>query len=224
MNLIASVLHLSRGDIKALSVTDPYSLHRVVYSLFEDIRTEAEKAQSTPSGILYADQGGNFQGRRILILSNRPPAAGVPPRGEEAAEGTPGGRYGQVESKALPEAFLSHDQYRFQVILNPTRRDNATRKLLPIRGRPEVANWFLKRAEVNWGFAPSAPHLLVSRLEVLQFPGKHARKVTLAQAHLQGMLRVTDRSLFQKSFAQGIGRGRSFGCGLLQLAPLAKTQ
>lgn len=224
MNLIASVLHLSRRDIKALRVTDPYSLHRVVYSLFDDVRTEAEKAQSISSGILYADQGGNFQGRRILILSNRPPAAGVPPREEAAAEENPGNRCGQVESKDLPEAFLDHSQYRFQVTINPTRRDSATRKLIPIRGRPEVADWFLKRAEVSWGFAPSAPHLLVSRLEVLQFKEKRSRKVTLAQAHLQGVLRVTNRSLFQQSFAQGIGRGRSFGCGLLQLAPLSKTQ
>jgi CRISPR system Cascade subunit CasE len=32
--MIASVLRLSRSDCKALRVTDPYSIHRVVYSLF----------------------------------------------------------------------------------------------------------------------------------------------------------------------------------------------
>ena len=41
--MIASALHLSRSDVKALKITDAYSLHRVVYDLFDDIRTETEK-------------------------------------------------------------------------------------------------------------------------------------------------------------------------------------
>ena len=44
--------------------------------------------------------------------------------------------------------------------------------------------------------------------------------MTLAQAHVSGQLQVIDRDRFQESFAQGIGRGRSFGCGLLQIVPL----
>jgi CRISPR system Cascade subunit CasE len=37
---------------------------------------------------------------------------------------------------------------------------------------------------------------------------------------LTGELEIVDRSLFIKSFQQGIGRGRAFGFGLLQIAPL----
>ena len=66
--MIASVLHLSRADVKALKITDAYSLHIAVYSLFDDIRTENEKQKSVPSGILYADKGGDFHGRKILLL------------------------------------------------------------------------------------------------------------------------------------------------------------
>lgn len=43
MSLIASVLYLDREAIKALRVTDPYSLHRVVYSLYPDVRSETDK-------------------------------------------------------------------------------------------------------------------------------------------------------------------------------------
>ena len=43
MSMIASVLHLDRRDIKALRITDPYSLHRVVYSLYDDVRSAEEK-------------------------------------------------------------------------------------------------------------------------------------------------------------------------------------
>ena len=134
MNLTASVLHLDRAAVKALRITDPYSLHRVVYSLYEDQRDDAGKAGSQSSGILYADQGGDFNGRKILLLANRPPASAVE------------GRYGSVNSRAIPDGFLENEQYRFKVIINPTRRDSVSRKLVPVKGRDAVAQWFLEKS------------------------------------------------------------------------------
>ena len=52
MNLTASVLHLDRAAIHALRITDPYSLHRVVYGLYPDVRDTVAKATSQSSGIL----------------------------------------------------------------------------------------------------------------------------------------------------------------------------
>lgn len=208
MNLIASVLHLDRAAIQALRITDPYSLHRVVYGLYPDVRDEQGKSASQSSGILWADQGGDFLGRKILLLANRPPA--------DCAEGG----HGHVNSHPIPDSFLDHSHYRFQVIVNPTRRDAASGKLLPVKGREAVAAWFAERGPVSWGFTVSPEHLQVERLEVLQFKDKAQRPVTLAQAHVQGQLEVTNREQFRQSFSQGIGRGRSFGCGLLQIVPL----
>lgn len=208
MSLIASVLHLDRAAIKALRITDHYSLHRVVYGLYPDVRNDQAKASSQPSGILWADQGGDFLGRRILLLANRSPADGAE------------GGYGHVNSRPIPDTFLSHSHYRFQVIVNPTRRDAASGKLLPVKGREAVAAWFAERGPASWGFTVSLEHLQIERLDVLQFKDKAQRPVTLAQAHVQGQLEVTDHERFCKSFAHGIGRGRSFGCGLLQIVPL----
>ena len=208
MNLTASVLHLNRADMKALNITDAYSLHRVVYSLYPDIRSEADKAAGHSSGILFADQGGDFQHRKILLLANRPPA--------EHLEGG----HGEVQSRPIADDFLSHRHYRFKVIINPTRRDNRSGKLLPVKGREAIAEWFLQRAPKSWGFAASAEHLQIDKVQVLQFGAKEQHPVTLAQAHIQGQLTVTDAAQFARSFAQGIGRGRAFGCGLLQIVPL----
>lgn len=210
MTLIASVLHLDRQTVKALRITDPYSLHRVVYSLYEDVRSEEAKVASQSSGILYADQGGDFHGRKILLLADRPPADCID------------GQYGEVRSKPISDDFLEHAQYRFKVIVNPTRRDSASSKLLPIKGREAVAEWFCERAP-GWGFQVPAEHLQVDQLDVLQFPNKQQHTITLAQAHLQGQFQVSDRDLFYRSFRRGIGRGRAFGCGLLQIVPLLES-
>lgn len=208
MNLIASVLQLDRTAVKALRITDPYSLHRVVYGLYPDVRGDAAKNGHAASGILHADQGGDFRGRRILLLADRAPA-----------EHTEGG-FGVIRSKVIPISFLDHARYRFKVVVNPTRRDSASRKLLPVKGREAVATWFAERGLSSWGFRVTPEHLQVDRLDVLTFQDKAQRTVTLAQAHVQGQLEVIDRERFRQSFSTGIGRGRSFGCGLLQIVPL----
>lgn len=211
MTLVASVLHLDRQAIKALKITDPYSLHRVVYSLFEDVRSEQEKQASSTSGILYAEQGGDYKSRKILLLSNRSPKEKVD------------GKYGEVQSKAISDSFLHHSNYRFKVIVNPTKRDSASRKLVPIRGREAIHGWFAERAKTSWGFEVSPAQLQVDSINVLQFKGKNQRAITMAQASVQGTLQVTDQQQFINSFSQGIGRGRAFGCGLLQLVPLLEN-
>lgn len=208
MNMIASVLRLERRDIQALRITDLYSLHRVVYSLYPDERSDAKKATSETSGILYADQGGDIRGRNILLLANRQPNPCID------------GRWGSVESRSIPTHFLDKDLYRFQVTINPTRRNNVSRKLVPVKGREEIAAWFTDRATASWGFQINSRHLQVDHVQVQHFKDKHQHPVTLAQAQVQGVLKVADRERFIRSFQQGIGRGRAFGCGLLQIVPL----
>ncbi len=206
--LYASALHLDRKAVKALKVTDAYSLHRVVYSLFADVRSEQEKQGHTQSGILYADQGGDFNGRKILLLSDREPEAKVE------------GEHGQVLTKVIASGFLQHTTYRFKVQVNPVRKDKQTGKRMAIKGREAIAQWFIDRSPRSWGFEVNPAHLQVDAVDVLQFKGKNSHTITLGKAHIQGLLTVTDHEQFQQSFKQGIGKGRAFGCGLLQIVPV----
>ena len=68
--MIASLYRLSRKDLSALKVTDEYSLHRIVYDLFPE-RESGDNGRD----FLYADKGGDFRERIILVLSCRPPAS-----------------------------------------------------------------------------------------------------------------------------------------------------
>lgn len=205
MTLYASVLRLNRAAVKALRVTDLYSLHRVVYGLFEDVRSEAQKQASVPSGIQWVDKGGDHLCRQVLLLSDRLPQTS---------------EYGEVESRPLPDDFLSHHHYRFTVTVSPTRRDNQSRQLKPVKGREAIADWFIERSAHNWGFSVDPLRLQVDDVSVTQFKGKAERYITLQQATLSGYLTVTDPERFALSVASGLGRGRAFGCGLLQVVPL----
>lgn len=202
--MIASVLHLSRADCKALNIKDAYSLHRVVYDLFDDVRSESEKQQAVSSGILYVDKGGDFRGRKILMLSNRQPNAPI---------------HGEISMKKIANDFLDYSDYRFEIVINPTKRQSGGGKLVPLRTREDIANWFLEKAP-QWGFDVSKAHLQVEDIAIKCFSDKHGHEITQAQARILGRLTVTDKMRFTKSFQQGIGRGRSFGCGLLQVVPI----
>ncbi len=200
----ASVLRLSRSDIKILSIKDAYALHKVVYGLFEDVRTDAEKQASAASGIVYADKGGDFNTRQILMLSNRKPHQ------------TP--QFGEVQTKPIPTDFLTHERYAFDITINPTKRDKQTGKVVAIKGRDEIAAWFIARASQSWGFVVNAEHLQVGQTSVQTFE-KNGKTITHGSAALSGELTVTDKARFIQSFTLGIGRGRAFGFGLLQIVP-----
>jgi CRISPR system Cascade subunit CasE len=201
----ASVLKLSRSDMYTLKIKDVYSIHRVVYGLFEDTRSEDEKLGSVRSGIVYADKGGDFHTRNILMLSDRKPHQ------------TP--QFGQVLTRPVHTDFLGHDRYRFEVLVNPTRRTRDSGKIVPVKGRENVAAWFIDRAKQVWGFSVDDEHLEVEQTSVQRFE-KVGVQITKGGATLNGLLSVDDRDRFVKSFIHGIGRGRAFGFGLLQVVPV----
>ncbi|NTU67615.1 MAG: type I-E CRISPR-associated protein Cas6/Cse3/CasE [Chlorobiaceae bacterium] len=201
--MIASILTLTRKDIMALRLTDDYSLHRVVYSLFEDIRSDEEKQASIPSGFLFADKGGDAMSRKILILSDRHP---LPPA------------HGELNSSPVPEEFLKHQSYKFEVTLNPTKKDRQGKRV-PIKSREEVTTWFSGKSLTSWGFSVDPERLDVRMLPVRQF-SKQSHQLTHGASRISGVLHVNNRDLFMESFRRGIGRGRAFGFGLLQIEPI----
>lgn len=194
--MIASVLHLSRDDCRKLAIRDAYSIHKVVYSLFPQ---PANKKRN----FLYCDKGGDFYGRRILILSEKKPL--------EPKEGI-------LESKTIPEMFLNADYYGFSVFMNPVKRDNKTGKIIVIRGKEAMALWFQQKSE-KYGFSLIADSLVVNDVSIVEF-NKNGRKVTLSKAQFMGKLKVTNREFFIKSFQNGLGKGKAFGFGLFQIVPL----
>ncbi len=190
---------LSPSDRRALRWTDSYSLHRIVYDLFENVRGNDKQSGS---GILFVDKGVKQGMSRVLILSDRDPR-------------TP--RRGTLETLLLPESYLSAPAYSFEVVVNPTRRDNRSGRIIPVCGPEAIKDWFCAHGPA-WGFSVRRDMLQVAETHVDRFD-KKGMTATIARARLTGRLEVTDHGTFVKSVCQGIGRARAFGCGLLQVVP-----
>lgn len=187
----------------SLKITDTYSIHRVVYDLFEVTRSESEKLSDLTSGIQYVERDIDDT-KEILILSDRQPL-------------TP--KYGVLQTQSLPESFLNFESYKFEVEINPTYRDSKSKKTIPIKDYNEILQRFNSKSVSLYGFSANASSMQIGDMKVLCFQKKN-HTVTLAKVKISGCLTVTDRELFIQCFKKGIGKGRAFGLGLLQLQPI----
>jgi CRISPR system Cascade subunit CasE len=194
--MMATVYTLTRNDCKALQIKDAYGIHRAVYDLFP-ANTEGKR------DFLFADIGGDYFARKILILSGRAPQAPL---------------IGNIEVKEVPERFLEHTCYAFQIRLNPVKREKQSGKLVPVKGRENLVRWFITKSSAA-GFTVDEACLQIDRIGIQEFE-KQTGTVTQGKAVFKGKLTVTDRELFKRAFREGIGRGKGFGFGLLQIIPI----
>ena len=141
-------------------------------------------------------------------------------------------------------------RYRFRLRANPTRRVHPKAALAADlekgRERPEAAAsvgkrvelrreedqlaWLSRRAEAA-GFAllttrlvPAGRDILALQVEsanlvIGRVPGK--RQLTFQTVLFEGALQVTDAGRFREALVSGVGPAKSFGCGLLSIAPLS---
>ncbi|MBR3925680.1 MAG: type I-E CRISPR-associated protein Cas6/Cse3/CasE [Akkermansia sp.] len=207
-------INLHDEDAARIFPANPYDWHKVVWSFFPE-RNERE--------FLYRVDY-NPRGVRLMLLSSSQP---ISPLKCECQF---------FRSREIPESFLAHSLYRFQVRVNPTRRIKTDARTgvrvekglrVPITDESELLEWFKRKAECG-GFSlpgllqPDNPDYYLSVLleSRLNFQKKGCRKAHHASVQFSGVLRVEDADLFRKTFQQGIGSAKSFGFGLLMLQPL----
>lgn len=191
-----SQYELSIREIRQARMYGEYNVHRVIWSLFP-LTADGK----TPGRILYADKGMHEGRRRFLILSTCAP---------QLLE------FGELKTKSVPARFYDYAHYRFEIVINPARRDNKSGMIKPVTGFNEIHDWFLEKSS-SWGF--ELPDFQIDDVWVNAF-WKENKRVTLEKARIKGVLTVRDHKKFVESATNGIGRGKAFGCGLLQLAPV----
>ena len=185
-------------------VYDEYALHRVVYSLFP-------KSEQGRQRVLYVHKGLQHGNHVLLVMSE------VEPTGKPEI---------QKDTRRIAESFLTHRRYAFEVVLNPVKRrtgkpgspDAGRQITTPITGQLPLLKWFVEKAAAS-GFSPDETTLEV-RVRSAQTFRKSENQVVHHRVCFTGTLTVTDAEAFRQTFQNGMGRGKAFGFGLLQIVPL----
>ena len=193
--MFLSEIQLNYSDMRRERISDDYSIHRFVYSLFP--------VRNTSRRILYADMGAAAGGllRTILVLSDEEPQPGETIR---------------FSTRIVSDDFLSFPDYRFLVAMNPVRKDPESGSRRPVLDH--LDEWFCTRAP-KWGFEVNMNSLEVFVRPARSFLKNNAR-TTFHRVDFSGRLHVSDPALFRRTFSAGLGHGKAFGFGLLQLSPV----
>lgn len=198
MNAYAGRVYLSPDAQARLKITDPYSIHRVLLEMVDGSRSAEPE---TSSGLLWVDRGQTLYGRRIDFLSRHPVSASKVPADDVS-----------LEVKPLPDGFLDHQEYRFQILVNPCRCVSGKR--VAVTGVEKIGAWFQERAAVRGMQVSIASVDKIGRDVIV----RKNQRVVCARARISGILKVTDPDLFKKAFLGGIGKCRAFGYGFLQVS------
>ena len=107
---------------------------------------------------------------------------------------------------------------RFRLKANPSKRDNETRKTVGLYDRPSQEAWFGRQAAQH-GFSVEGLDIIPAA-NLWGAKAKGQAQIKIHTALFQGILKVQDPALLVKAVRQGIGKGKSYGCGLLSLQRL----
>jgi CRISPR system Cascade subunit CasE len=108
---------------------------------------------------------------------------------------------------------------RFRLKANPSKRDKETRKTVGLYYQPDQETWFSRQASQH-GFSVEGLEIIPAA-NLLGEKAKGQSQIKIHTALFQGVLKVQDPVLFVKAVRQGIGKGKSYGCGLLSLSKLS---
>jgi CRISPR system Cascade subunit CasE len=196
--------------------------HQLLWSLFAD-------SPDRRRDFLWRDDGGSgWRRRTFLTLSVRPPEDRV--------------RLFEVETKPFEPVLTAGQHLRFRLRASPSvsmPASNAKRgmrkdpvalalKKLPEAERPrrrydvlqqEGRRWLAKQAERAGFRLPEGAPLLIDGEDHRALPRNGKPPIRFPVLDLEGILELTEPAAFRTALAQGFGRAKAFGCGLMLIRP-----
>jgi CRISPR system Cascade subunit CasE len=207
-----------RNDLR-----DCNGMHRTLMRLFPEV---AQPTARHALGVLYRVEQGPAGKVRVLLQSCAQPDLAALAQGY--LESPP-------QSKALDRIDVLLQPGRkllFRLRANPTRAiDTKTRpdgkksngKRVELRGEEACTGWLHRKAQQH-GFRVLACRIDAGPPDPRRVNGKvEGRKdgasITVASVLFDGILEVADVALIRDALQNGIGRAKSYGQGMLSLAP-----
>ncbi len=229
-----------RDQLARRDIGDCQELHRTLLSAFADANAnESDRREArTRFGLLYRVEADPRTGQPVVIAQsqNEPDWGRLPTGYLSSADVNP-----ICKPIAAQYAAISDDRVlRFRLRANPTKRCGKQGKLpgqrLALTAQADQLAW-LERKAATAGFSllqvattasvPGGVSTAVADVRIdpvaRQYGWRTAdgtrMKLTFGAALFEGLLRVTDAVLLRQAIAEGIGRGKAYGFGLLSVAP-----
>ena len=231
-------MYLSRLPINPRSrdarrdLDDIYGMHRRVMSLFPQVGTPS--GARTQLAVLHRLDVDQRNGAIVLLVQSglKPDWSTLPPD----YDGLPTAQGDNPATKSITAALATLRQgqiLRFRLRANPTRKidtksgpDGQRRngQRVDLRTEAQQVDWLSRRGEQG-GFrilpirpGSNVPDVQVGAADRHRGNGRSGT-LTIASVLFEGALEITDADEFRRAIREGIGPSKSFGCGLLSIAP-----
>jgi len=196
-----------------IDISNLYEFHRSLMTAFPD------QVKRKDSGLLYRVETARDplnEGIPVLVQSS------LPPDWMPLEIRTGYLLQSPVLKKEMDISSSLNGFYKFYLRANPTRRISQSGKLICLQKDDQLLEWLVEKGK-HYGFEFKKEDLLICKMPacVMHKPqdGKKFR-IEIQAVDFSGQLKVTEKIPFSLALQNGIGRGRSFGCGLLSLARL----
>jgi CRISPR system Cascade subunit CasE len=188
---------------------DATEMHRTVMRMAPDGLGDAPRHKA---GLLYRLDETDTSGMLLVQGTTLDPAR------------LPAG-YGEADVKSLAPMFTALRKglgVRYRIVVNPAKRERLSQqekgkrgRIMPLSGA-DADQWWLRRAAE----AGLALHVLTpTSLEPARPRGRDAAGMRHSLLRYDGTATVTDPDALREAVVHGIGRAKSYGAGLLSLAP-----
>ena len=211
-----------RSSLFRLDSTNVHNMHRTVMSAYPDQPDATTYRQS--HGVLWRLDPANNTYIQYVQSRTRPDWTTLPT----------GHLLHPPQIRPLEpllDAITPGRKLAFRLQANPTRcianpRNPRNGQRVPHRLPTKQIEWLIGKAEQH-GFAiptdrRGQPDVTPSRIPALT-GRKATHKITIEPVRYDGHLIVTDPQAFTEAVTNGVGPAKSYGCGLLSLAPARTT-
>jgi CRISPR system Cascade subunit CasE len=210
-------------------------LHRTVMKLVPDDLGDAPRSRA---GVLFRLETDDIGRPRLLVQSRTAPSTDHLPAD-----------YAHTEARPMDALFAALHPgllVRYRIAANTVRRcgphstNGRWKQAIPLRG-PEADQWWTERAAAS-GLAPrtvlsrsidsattwhvpartAVPAQATPPEASTEAAGRTGRRIDRQVTLFEGTAVVTDPAALHAAILNGIGRSKSYGCGLLSLAPAAR--
>lgn len=193
--LFLTKLEITKLDQVRHKLLNEYDIHKLVYRLFCSYENDKRK-------FLYFVDYGGLGNMKIIIQSAIPPV-------EISDEWN-------IKTVKIPDDFFSYRNYFFRLRFSPVIKSGRSIKQV-LTKEEDLKEWLVKRSDSLGVIFDSSTIEKITSSKIIM-PHKEGN-IVLSYSDVTGCLAVTNREKFLNKVKNGIGAGKAFGFGLLQLTP-----